>query len=311
MDLKSQYHTPVLVDEVLAILSPVSGGLYLDGTAGGGGHALALLEASSPGGRVLALDRDSRAVRETRERLSGFGDRIRIEQANFHAAPEIFPGMQFNGALLDLGVSSHQIDSPERGFSIDRDGPLDMRMGCEEGSVTAAEFLSLVSETDLNRLLRDLGETPFHRRIAESIVRERQNAAIDTTARLAGIVRATVPFTEQRKSLVQVFQALRIAVNDELGALALGLEKLFDSLATGGRFAVISYHSLEDRMVKRFFRDREAPCTCPPGLPVCACGLAPLARVLTRKPVRPTDSEVERNPRSRSARLRAAERLAA
>ena len=311
MHYQSPYHSPVLVNEVLEALHPASGGSYLDGTAGGGGHTLALLEGSSPRGLVYALDRDQRAVEETRKRLASFGDRLRVERSNYIEAPQVFPEVRFDGILLDLGVSSHQIDSPERGFAIDREGPLDMRMEREKGMETAADFLDRVNEAELSRLLRDCGETPFHRRIARGIVRERQIARIDTTSRLAGIVRASVPFTEERKSLVQVFQALRIAINDELGALALGLEKLFGILAVGGRFAVISYHSLEDRLVKRFFRAEGNPCTCPPGLPICACGLKPRALVLTPKPVRPSENEIAQNARSRSARLRVAERILA
>jgi 16S rRNA (cytosine1402-N4)-methyltransferase len=306
---ESTYHVPVMRDEVLRLLEPRSGGVYLDGTAGGGGHTQALLEASSPDGRVCALDQDPDAVAETAAVLARFGRRLTLRRGNFSQAGEVFPGVLFDGILLDLGVSSHQLSTPERGFSCDIDGPLDMRMDTNR-SLTAASYLAFVEEAELGWVLRDFGETPFFRRISREIVRARERGPLTRTGELAAIVRRSVPVPAQRKSLVQVFQALRIQLNDELGVLERGLGALFEILAPGGRLAVIAYHSLEDRLSKRFFAGLINRCTCPPDLPVCVCGRKPLARVLTRKPLRPSGAEVESNPRSRSACLRAAEKLA-
>ncbi|MCE5270493.1 16S rRNA (cytosine(1402)-N(4))-methyltransferase RsmH [bacterium] len=309
MDYRSPYHNPVLVAEVLELLAPRSAGLYLDCTAGGGGHSRALLEASAPEGRVCALDRDPEAVEAVRARLAAFAGRLSLACANFEQAPAAFPGLRFDGILLDLGVSSHQLDEAGRGFSCDKDGPLDMRMSGRGES--AAALVNSADEAELDRLFARYGETRFHRNIARAVVRARADRYIDSTAMLADTVRRAVPVLQERKSVVQVFQALRIAVNDELGALERGLPALFETLAERGRLAVIAYHSLEDRLVKHFFRGLENPCVCPPGLPVCACGRKSRARVLTAHPVGPAADELEANPRSRSARLRAAERLAA
>ncbi len=309
MDYRSPYHNPVLVAEVLELLAPRSEGLYLDCTAGGGGHTQALLEASAPRGLVCALDQDPEAVAAVRERLDAFGSRLSLACANYEQAPGAFPGLRFDGILLDLGVSSHQLDQASRGFSCDQDGPLDMRMSGRGDS--AATLVNSAAESELDSLFARYGETRFHRNIARAVVRARAEKHIDSTAMLADIVRRAVPVLQERKSVIQVFQALRIAVNDELGALERGLPALFGSLAERGRIAVIAYHSLEDRLVKHFFRGLENPCVCPSELPVCACGRKPEARVLTVHPVGPSSAEIEANPRSRSARLRAAERLAA
>jgi 16S rRNA (cytosine1402-N4)-methyltransferase len=304
----SPFHTPVLLKETMSLLKPRSGCVYLDGTVGGGGHTRAILEASAPDGRVFGLDRDPEAVKEAASALQSFGERAVISPGNFSRAQEIFPGQLFDGILLDLGVSSHQLDTPRRGFSCDRDGPLDMRM--DEGrSMTAADFLSQLSEEALARVFRDYGESPFSRILAREIVRERVKEPIKTTGHLARTVRRAVPSRSERKSLVQAFQALRILVNNELDCLQDGLGKLFETLAPPGRMAVISYHSLEDRIVKLFFRQLANPCTCPPDLPVCACGKIPRARILSHKVIRPTGNEIAGNPRSRSARLRAVEKL--
>ncbi|MEA1997187.1 MAG: 16S rRNA (cytosine(1402)-N(4))-methyltransferase RsmH, partial [Gemmatimonadota bacterium] len=282
---------------------------YLDGTAGGGGHSRAILEASAPDGCVYALDRDEEAIREASAALSAFGDRVTIRQGNFSRAGEIFPNLVFNGALIDIGVSSYQLDTPLRGFSCDRDGPLDMRMD-RSGRMDAAQVLAEADEYKLAKVFRDFGETPFSRRLAREIVSRRDQEPIRTTGRLAGIVRSAVPRRYERKTLVLVFQALRIFVNHELELLSRGLETLFKMLEPGGRLAVISYHSLEDRLVKRFFAGlANPPCTCPPGLPVCSCGRVPQASLPVRKLVRPTESEVAANTRSRSARLRVVEKL--
>jgi len=298
-----------LLEELISLLEPRSPGRYLDGTLGGGGHARALLEASSPEGCLWGMDRDREALTEASIVLEPFAKRVSLLHADFRHARELLPGLVFEGILLDLGVSSHQLNTAKRGFSCDRDGPLDMRMDAAQGR-TAAQILAESEENELSRLLYDYGEEPFNRKLAREIVKTRQLNPIRTTGELAEIVRRVVPRKAERKSLVRVFQALRIRVNDELGALESALESLFEMLAPGGRLAVISYHSLEDRLVKRFFKRQANPCTCPPGLPVCACGRTPVAKVLTRKPVRPKIQEIESNPRSRSARLRLAQKLA-
>ncbi|HUU29252.1 MAG TPA: 16S rRNA (cytosine(1402)-N(4))-methyltransferase RsmH [archaeon] len=302
------FHIPVLVNEVINLLNPRAGGLYLDGTVGGGGHARAILEASAPDGRLFALDQDAEAIREASLSLKPFGDRVILRQANFRRAREIFPELSFNGILLDLGVSSYQLDTPQRGFSCDHDGPLDMRM--DRGlALNAADLLARLDKNELSRVLHDFGESPYSRKLARELASQRERGPIKTTGQLARIVRRAVPRQSERKTLVLTFQALRILVNDELDSLRQGLEILFQMLAPEGRLTVISYHSLEDRMVKHFFFKLVNPCICPPGLPVCSCGKVPQARLPNRKPVRPSTGEISSNPRCRSARLRAVEKL--
>ncbi|OGG06615.1 MAG: 16S rRNA (cytosine(1402)-N(4))-methyltransferase [Candidatus Glassbacteria bacterium RIFCSPLOWO2_12_FULL_58_11] len=302
------FHEPALAKEVISLLAPFSPGRYLDGTVGGGGHARRILEASAPGGTVYGLDRDAEALAAASQALKSFGDRVMLRQGNFRAAGEIYRGVGFDGILLDLGISSHQIDTASRGFSFDREGPVDMRMDRGEGR-SATELLAGIEESELVRVLSTYGESVFSRRIAREIIRERATRPLYSTSRLAEVVRRAVPQHSERKSVAQVFQALRIMVNDEIGALEEGLEELFSVLLPHGRLAVISYHSLEDRAVKTFFSGLADPCICPPDFPVCACGKVPAVRLLTRKPIRPSEAEVESNPRSRSARLRAAEKL--
>jgi 16S rRNA (cytosine1402-N4)-methyltransferase len=303
------FHEPVLLSETIDLLRPRSGGTYLDGTLGGGGHAEAILEASSPDGRLIGLDRDPVAVTAARERLARFGDRIEIHNTNF-AEVDRTPGLErvrLDGALLDLGVSSAQIDDEARGFSYRRDTPLDMRMGPRGEPVR--EWLSRAELSTITRVLREYGEERHALRIARSIVRERERAPIDTTGRLRALVESSVPSRgHPLKSVARVFQALRIMINDELESLARGLELCEERLIPGGRLAVIAYHSLEDRMVKRYFRELAADCVCPPDFPVCRCDKVSEVAILTRRPVVPSEEEVARNPRSRSARLRAIEK---
>jgi len=309
MDERFPFHTPVMVEEVISLLEPRSSGCYLDGTVGGAGHARAILEASSPEGRLYALDQDSEAIAEAATALKPFGERVLLRKGNFSRASEIFPEVSFDGILLDLGVSSYQLDTPERGFSCDQDGPLDMRMD-QSCSLTAADLLNSLDEDELTRVFRDFGESPFCRRIAREIIRQRQRKPLQTTAQLAELIRRVVPRKSERKSLVVIFQALRIRVNSELDSLKEGLKELFRMLAVHGRMAVISYHSLEDRTVKRFFSELADRCICPPELPYCACGRVPWAQILTKKPLVPSKTELASNPRSRSARLRAIEKIA-
>ncbi len=309
MTAEGNYHTPVMLSQVLELLGAGSGGDFLDATVGGGGHSRALLEQAPHDTKLFGLDQDGQALAEAARKLSVFGKRVRIEQGNFRRAAAIFESVRFDGVLLDLGVSSHQFDTPERGFSCDRDGPLDMRMDAREGT-TAAQLLEERDEDGLARMFRLWGESKYNRRIARRIVEHRQERPLKSTAELADLIRKAVPRQVERKNVVQIFQALRIAVNDELAALEDSLEHLFDSLKTDGRLVVISYHSLEDRIVKRGFAKLATGCVCPPGLPFCACGLKPRAKILTRKPIRPETAEVGNNPRSRSALLRAVRKLA-
>jgi 16S rRNA (cytosine1402-N4)-methyltransferase len=285
----------------------------VDGTLGAGGHAAAVLAAAAPEGRLLGLDRDPSAIALAGARLAEFGQRAQLRLASFDRMGEVMREMGWEGAdgiLLDLGVSSMQLDQAARGFSFRADAPLDMRMGPE--GATAADLLAELDEPGLARVLKLYGEEPFARVIARALVRARGEAPIATTGRLAGLVEAALPAAERRKRKLhpatQVFQGLRIAVNDEIGRLERFLADLPGLLKPGGRVAVIAYHSLEDRPVKRTLAGLARPCVCPPRLAVCVCGKKPLLRLLTSKALRPGADEVAANPRARSARLRAAER---
>jgi 16S rRNA (cytosine1402-N4)-methyltransferase len=304
-------HLPVLLTEAIQLLDVRSGGRYLDGTAGGGGHCEAILRASAPDGRLLALDVDPTAVARVRARLAPFGERAAVEQANFATLREVAArhGMlPLDGILLDLGVSSFQLADPSIGLSFQRNDPLDMRLDPTLGT-TAADLVNTLDERALADLFFRYGEEPAARRIARAIVRQRP---VRTTAELAAIVERAVGRPRGRTHpATRVFQALRIAVNHELEALEQGLSAAIDSLRPGGRLAVISFHSLEDRIVKQRFADEARGCVCPPNLPRCACGRRARLRVLTRRPVTPSAEELATNPRSRSAKLRVAELLEA
>lgn len=306
--MSDDWHEPVLIEETLALMKPRSSGLYLDGTLGGGGHARAILEASAPDGRLIGVDRDPEAVRHAAERLAGFGDRIEIHCANFSEIDEVLPSdTRLDGALLDLGVSSRQIDEKARGFSYQQDAPLDMRMGPR--GEPARDWLSRAEFSDLLAVFREYGEERHSRSIARAIVRERERKPIETTGRLREIVESAVPKSgHPLKSVARVFQSIRIQVNDELGALDRGLEAIKERLEGGARLVVISYHSLEDRIVKHTFREWATECVCPPDFPVCRCDKVVEADVVTAKPIGAGPAEIDRNPRARSARLRAAER---
>jgi 16S rRNA (cytosine1402-N4)-methyltransferase len=303
-------HEPVLSSEVVEILGPAPGKLLVDCTLGGGGHASLFLER---GARVIGLDKDPRALAAANARLARFGEAFRAVRADFRDARNVLDALgigEVDGALADLGVSSPQLDDPERGFSFSRAGPLDMRMGSEGEGL--ADLLRRVDERELARILREYGEEPFARPVARAVKRALDQGGPLDTARLAEVVSRAIPRKAWPKKIhpaTRTFQALRIAVNDELGALAAWLDGLPRLLAAGGRAAVISFHSLEDRRVKEKFRALTQACTCPPDLPVCACGAkATFARV-TRKAVVASEAEVARNPRARSAKLRAVEKL--
>ena len=296
-------HQTVLREEAAALLEPGTGRVIVDGTVGGGGHAEALLER---GATVIGMDRDPSALAAAAERLGRFGERFRPVRGNFGEVEALLEGQPVDGLLLDLGVSSPQLDDPERGFSFQREGPLDMRMGGDGPS--AAQLIDACSERELERILVDYGEEPF----ARAIARELKRARPGTTLEAAEAVKRAVPRKAWPKKIhvaTRTFQALRIAVNRELEALDAALGALPRILRRGGVAAIITFHSLEDRKVKQAFRQLEGRCTCPPGLPVCACGAQGSFRPLTRKAITASEAEVEANPRARSARLRAVEKV--
>ncbi len=310
-------HLPVMPDEVLGTLAPAPGSLQIDATVGGGGHTERILEAASPDGRVLGLDADEAAVARVAARLARFGDRLVLRQANFRELGDVAPAAGFgavDGALFDLGLSSFQLADRERGFGFRAGGPLDMRFDTTRG-VPASELLATLDADELAALFRRYGEEPAAWRIAKAIVAARRTAPVETAEELAALVERVVPDNPRHRRRIhpatRVFQALRIAVNEELDALSEGLAAAVDLLRPGGRLVVLSYHSLEDRIVKRFLAAERRGCTCPPEAPVCVCGHAPRLRLVTRPSLTPTAAEIEGNPRARSARLRAAERLAA
>lgn len=302
-------HQPVLWDEAVDALQPKPGGRYADGTFGGGGHTQLLLARSAPDGRVIAFDLDPAAI-ERGESLM-LGDQLVLVHGSFatlHEAAEAAGMLPLDGVLLDLGFSSFQIDDPERGFSLRLDGPLDMRFDTTSGP-SAADLVNELDEHALADLIWRYGEDRNSRRIASAIVRARTNHRIETTSELAAIVeRASGGARGKIHPATRTFQALRIAVNDELETLRRALDAVAASLAPGGRLAVISFHSLEDRIVKQFIARESATCVCPPEQPVCTCHTVPRLRPVG-KPVKPSDEEIERNPRSRSAIMRVAERL--
>ena len=311
-DPASFEHIPVLLEECLRGLAIDPAGIYLDGTAGGAGHSRRIAQRldGAAGGRLIALDQDPDAVQTARARLAGLP--ATVVQINFRDAARALDELgipQINGALLDLGVSSHQLDDASRGFSYRADAPLDMRMS-QQGE-TAADLVNTAGREELARILRDYGEEPYAWQIAGKIVEARAAAPIETTLQLAELVAGAMPPAERRKNKNpsrRTFQALRIAVNHELDALDEGLDALFDRLAPGGRLCVITFHSLEDRLVKNKFRRWATACTCPPEFPVCVCGGRARGTLITRKPIEADPQELEENRRSRSARLRVIEK---
>lgn len=301
----STYHAPVLLDETLEFLALRDGGLYMDGTVGGGGHSAAMLDACA-GCRVLAVDRDPEALAEAREALARHRARVRFIRARFDDAvsdPEV-QDRGLDGALLDLGVSSRQLDADDRGFAFRRGVVLDMRMDPSMG-LDAASFLDTADEASLAEVFRTYGEEPRARRLAREIVKRRETERFQTSDQLVAAMAVAYGKPPSAQDKARVFQAVRIAVNDELEALERALPALRDALNAGGVLVVIAYHSLEDRIVKNAFREWSRSCICPPEVPLCTCRGEPLGETLTRKPVRPSDDEVAGNVRARSARLRA------
>lgn len=305
------FHEPVLKSEALELLIWRRDGIYVDGTAGGGGHMAAMLDRLTDEGMVLGLDRDEDALAAARERLSKRNDRFQLIRSDFGEVVDVIAqkGLaKVDGLLLDLGVSSYQIDTVERGFSFDRNGLLDMRMD-QRQTFSAKNILNEWRENQIADILREFGEERKARLIARHISKERKRKQLQTTSQLKEIIASVTPFQQRAKTLARVFQALRIAVNDELQQLERVLDESVTCLHKGGRIVVISYHSLEDRMVKQFFRQQASRCTCPPEAPICVCGLENTMKILTKRPVRASEEEIASNPRSRSAKLRAAEMI--
>jgi 16S rRNA (cytosine1402-N4)-methyltransferase len=304
----TRQHIPVLYDEVLDGLQVRPGQRYIDATVGAGGHAVGILRASAEDGQLLGLDADPEAVSFAREVLRPFGDRVVLQAANFRHLRQVSVALGFasvDGILMDLGLSSRQLADGQRGFSFSHDGPLDMRLDRSQGE-TAEDLVNQLPVSELAGLLWDFGEERYARRIAQAIVAARP---IVSTTQLADLISSTVGRRERIHPATRTFQALRIAVNEELDTLARALPQARDLLRSGGRMAVIAFHSLEDRLVKRFYQAEARDCICPPEMPVCVCEHQATLRVVTRKAIRPSAGEVAINPQSRSARLRIAERL--
>lgn len=307
-------HEPVLLNEVLQWMDVQPQGVYCDGTLGGGGHSGAMLQASGGTAALYGIDRDPQAIAAASERLSGFAG-FHALRGNFHDGKALLSAAgapPLDGVLLDLGVSSPQLDQGERGFSYHEDAPLDMRMDPSQG-MTAAELVNTVPEEELCRIIREYGEEKWAVRIAQIICEHRAKKPLETTFDLVHAVDAAIPKAVRRKDdghpARRTFQAIRIAVNDELDPLDKALCDFVDCLKPGGRILVITFHSLEDRVVKRCFQRLQNPCTCPPKAPICTCGKKPLVKVLAKGAVPPSEEEVARNPRARSAKLRVAQKL--
>lgn len=301
-------HRPVLLQEVIEALRPQPGGYYIDGTVGAGGHATAILQASHPDGQLFGFDQDQSALEIAKSRLAQFGRRVHLFHANFDRLTELAQAHQIpqaDGILLDLGLSSMQVDQPERGFSFQVDGPLDMRMNTTTGP-TAADLVNRLPENELADLIYRYGEERQSRRVARAIVKARP---IQRTVQLAQVVAKAAGYSRQSKihPATRTFQALRIAVNDELGALERTLPQAIAWLKPGGRLAVISFHSLEDRIVKQYFKQEAQDCLCPPEQPVCTCRHKATINIITKKPITPSLGEVDENSRARSAKLRVVE----
>ena len=307
-------HYSVLLEETIENLNIKPDGLYVDGTLGGGGHASEVAKRLSNKGRLIGIDQDADAIRAAGERLKPYGDRITIIRSNYANMKEELHAIgveHVDGIVLDLGVSSFQLDTPERGFTYrEADAPLDMRMD-DRQTLTAKDIVNNYSEMDLYRIIRDYGEDKFAKNIAKHIVAERQKKSIETTGELTEIIRASIPMKVQATGghpAKRTFQAIRIELNKELEVLQNNLDEMIELLNPGGRICIITFHSLEDRIVKTNFKKNENPCTCPSDFPVCVCGNVSKGIVVTRKPILPSEKELEENSRSKSAKLRVFER---
>lgn len=311
---ESSYHRPIMLKEVLDLLQPARCRATVDGTLGGGGHSEGILELLPPTSIHFGIDRDEDAIEAAGKRLSGY-DNFKIIRGNFFNMRELIPLTEYrlpgvDGILLDLGVSSHQLDDAKRGFSYGAEAPLDMRMDTS-AALSAYEVVNGYTGRRLYEIIRDYGEERFASRIANAIVREREAAPIETTTRLAEIIKAAIPAPARREGphpARRTFQAIRIEVNGELDGLAEAIKNAASLLNPDGVMCVITFHSLEDRIVKNVFRELKDPCTCPPSAPICVCGKKPIAEILTSKPITASEEEVAENPRARSAKLRAIKR---
>jgi 16S rRNA (cytosine1402-N4)-methyltransferase len=308
------HHVPIMVSEVLTLLEPARGGIFVDGTLGGGGHAEAVLSAMPESGRLFGIDRDDEALRAAGARLARFGDRFTAIKGNFFDMKSLLRDRgvdKVDGILLDLGVSSHQLDAAERGFSYKAEAPLDMRMD-QSAPLTARTVVNTWSESELKRIFYEYGEEKFSAKIANRIVERRREQPIETTTELAELIKGAIPAkfrNEPQHPARRCFQAIRIAVNGELDGLHDAIVSAHDLLNPGGRLAILTFHSLEDRIVKNAFRTFENPCTCPKSAPVCICGKKPTAKVLTRHPLVASEEEQRENSRATSAKLRAIVRM--
>lgn len=308
-------HTSVLLEETIEYLNIRPDGVYVDGTLGGGGHAFHVCERLDEKGRFVGIDQDEDAIAAAGKRLEPFGDKVTIIRSNYEQMKEALKSTgitKVDGIVLDLGVSSYQLDDPERGFTYRTpDAPLDMRMDRRQ-KLTARDVVNEYSETELFHIIRDYGEDKFAKNIAKHIVRARQDKPIETTGELTEVIKAAIPAKVRMNGghpSKRTFQAIRIELNRELEVLKNSLDDMIELLNPGGRICIITFHSLEDRIVKSSFKKNEDPCTCPSDFPVCVCGAVSKGKVITRKPVLPTEAEMEENPRSKSAKLRVFERV--
>ena len=307
-------HRSVLLDECIESLNIKPDGIYVDGTAGGGGHSLEIVKRLTNGGRLVAIDRDDAAIAAATERLSGYLDRVTFVRNNFSSAADVCRELgieKIDGILLDLGVSSYQLDTADRGFTHNTDAPLDMRMD-RRGELDAYTVVNTYSADELKRVIWEYGEERFAPKIAQAIVRRREQKPIETTGELVDVIKSAIPAAAREGGhhpAKRTFQAIRIEVNGELDAIEPAIRCAKDIMAEGGRIVIITFHSLEDRIVKQTYADMASGCTCPRSLPICVCGKKPEVKVLTKKPILPSERELDENPRSRSAKLRVCEKL--
>lgn len=310
MDFK---HISVLLDETIDGLDIKPDGIYVDGTLGGGGHSYEMLKRLSPKGRLIGIDQDGEALKAAGERLKEFENQITLVRSNYCEIDKVLKELnveKVDGILLDIGVSSYQLDNLERGFSYKSDAPLDMRMDTRQ-ELTAADVVNTYSENELFKIIKDYGEDKFAKNIAKHIVLARKEKPLETTKELSEVIKRAIPMKVQAKGghpAKKTFQAIRIEVNQELTVLKESIDKMIDLLKPNGRICIITFHSLEDRIVKTKFRENENPCTCPPNFPVCVCGKKSKGKVITRKPIIPSEDEIEENKRAKSSKLRIFER---
>ena len=306
-------HYSVLLNETIEQLDIKENGIYVDGTLGGGGHANAVLQRLGDGGRLIGIDQDAAAIQAAGERLAPFGDKVTVVRSNYSAMPQVLEDLGIHGVdgiVLDLGVSSYQLDTVERGFTYREDVPLDMRMD-QRQSLTARDIVNEYSEMELFHIIRDYGEEKFAKNIAKHIVNKRKESPIETTGQLIEVIKGAIPMKVRAVGghpAKKTFQAIRIECNRELDVLKDSIDAMIDLLNPGGRLCIITFHSLEDRIVKRAFKKNENPCTCPPNFPVCVCGNVSKGKQLTRKPIIPGEEELEYNKRAKSSKLRVFER---